>query len=129
MEPLNLAVVLYHNDPGTAQALVASLSQHFGPVNLVRNYQEVRSAIARQRADVLVLDLEALDRESSRANAIRDLHREFPSLCIVAMHRLADDEVWTEAMNQGAADVCEPRNEQVVDAVMRECRHCAAAAA
>jgi DNA-binding NtrC family response regulator len=129
MEPLNLAVVLYHNDPGTAQALVVSLSQHFGPVNLVRNYREVRSAIARQRADVLVLDLEALDRETSRANAIRDLHREFPSLCIVAMHRLADDEVWTEAMNQGAADVCVPRNEQVVDAVMRECRHCAAVAA
>jgi DNA-binding NtrC family response regulator len=129
MEARNLAVVLYHNDPRTAQALVASLSKHCGPVNLVRNYREVRSAIARQRADVLVLDLEALDRESARANAIRDLHREFPSLCIVATHRLADDEVWTEAMNQGAADVCEPRNEQVVDAVMRECHHGAAAAA
>jgi DNA-binding NtrC family response regulator len=129
MEARNLVVVLYHNDPGTAQALMVSLSQHCGPVSLARNYEEVRSTIARHRADVLVLDLEALGRESSRANAIRDLHREFPSLCIVATHRLADDEVWTEAMNQGAADVCEPRNEKVVDAVMRECRHCAAAAA
>lgn len=129
MEARNLVVVLYHNDPGTAQALVVSLSQHCGPINLVRNYEEVRSTIARHRPDVLVLDLEALDRETSRANAVADLHREFPSLCIVATHRLADDEVWTEAMNQGAADVCEPRNEQVVDAVMRECRHCAAAAA
>jgi DNA-binding NtrC family response regulator len=129
MEAHNLAVVLYHNDPRTAQALVASLSQHCGPVNLVRNYREVRSAIVRQRADVLVLDLEPLDRETSRANAVRDLHREFPSLSIVATHRLADDEVWTEAMNQGAADVCEPRNEEVVRAVLRERAHYAAAAA
>lgn len=132
MEPVSL--VVYHNDPRTAQALVVSLSEHFGPVNLVRRYEEIRSAIARHRADVLVLDLEALDRkavdpETSRSNAVRDLHREFPSLCIVATHRLADDQVWTEAMNQGAADVCEPRDEEVVRSVLRERAHGAAAAA
>ena len=124
-----VSLVVYHTDPSTAQALVVSLSQHFRSVNLVRRYEEVRSAIARHRASVLVLDLEASDRKNSRLNAVGDLHREFPSLCIVATHRLADDQVWTEAMNQGATDVCEPRDEQVVDAVMRECRHCAAAAA
>ena len=122
MEPLSL--VIYHNDPGTAQALELSLSQHFGPVKLVRKYEEVQSAIARQRAEVLVLDLEA-----SRLDAVRYLHREFPSLCIVGTHRLADDELWTEAMNQGAADVCEPRKEQVISSVMRERPHSTAAAA
>jgi DNA-binding NarL/FixJ family response regulator len=122
MEPLSL--VLYHSDPGTAHALEVSLSQHFGPVKLVGKYEEVKSAIARQRAEVLVLDL-----ETSRLDAVRNLHREFPSLCIVATHRLADDELWTEAMNQGAADVCEPRNDQVVSCVMRERGHGAAAAA
>ena len=126
---LNLATVVYHNDPRTAQALVVSLSEHFGPVHLVRRYEEIRSAIARHRAGVLVLDLEAIAGETSSSNAVRDLHREFPSLCIVATHRLADDEVWTEAMNQGAADVCEPRNEEVVRAVMRERAQGAAAAA
>jgi FixJ family two-component response regulator len=109
--------------------LVVGLSEHFGPVNLVRRYEEVRSAVARYRASVLVLDLEAFDRKTPGSNAIRDLRREFPSLCIVATHRLADDRVWTEAMNQGAADVCEPRNEEVIRAVMREHRHCSAAAA
>jgi len=122
MEPLSL--VVYHNDPGTAQAFVVSLSQHFGPVKLVRKYEEVSSAIARERAEVLVLDLEA-----SQSDAITRLHQKFPSLCIVAIHRLADERVWTEAMNQGAADVCEPRKEQVVDSVMRERKHCSAAAA
>jgi hypothetical protein len=134
MKPLNLVTVVYQNDPRTAQALVVSLSEHFGPVNLVTRYEEVRSAIARQRASVLVLDLEAPDLEAidggtSGAHAVGDLHREFPSLCIVATHRLADDQVWTDAMNQGAADVCEPRNEEVVRSVMRERAHGAAAAA
>ncbi len=126
---LNLTTVVYHNDPRTAQALVVSLSERFGPVNLVRRFEEVRSAIARHRASVLVLDLEAIGAETSGANAVRDLHREFPSLCIVATHRLADDQVWTEAMNQGAADLCEPRQEEVVRAVMRERARSAAAAA
>src|SRR5271169_4527983 len=114
-----LSLVIYHTDPRTAQALVVSLAQRFGPVNLVRRYEEIRSTITRHHASVLVLDLEGMEGEASRANAVRDLHREFPSLCIVATHRLADDQVWTEAMNQGAADVCEPRDDEVVRAVLR----------
>ncbi len=99
MEPLSL--VIYHNDPRTAQALVVSLSQYFGSVNRVNKYEEVRSAVTGYHADVLVLDM-----ESSRSDAVGRLHQEFPSLRIVATHRLADDQLWTEAMNQGAADVC-----------------------
>jgi DNA-binding NarL/FixJ family response regulator len=119
----SVSLVVYHNDPRTAQALVVSLSEHFGPVNLVRRYKNVRSAIARHRASVLVLDLESLDCENPGSNAVRDLHREFPSLRIVATHWLADDQVWSEVMNQGAADVCEPRKEEVIRAVMRERAH------
>jgi DNA-binding NtrC family response regulator len=122
MEPLSL--VIYHNDPGTAQALESSLSQHFGPVKLVKKFDEVQSAVARQRAKVLVLDL-----ETSRLDAVRNLHQEFPALCIVGTHRLADDELWAEAMTQGAADVCQPRKDQVLSSVMRERAHFAAAAA
>ena len=121
MEPLSL--VIYHTDPGTAHALEVSLSQHFGPVKLVRKYDELRAVITRQHAEVLVIDLEA-----SRSDAVQHLHHEFPSLCIVATHRLADDYVWTDAMTQGASDVCEPCKEQVVQSVMRERRHFAAAA-
>ena len=109
-----LSLVIYHNDPRTAQTLAVSLSQHFGPVNLVKKYEELRLAISRHRADVLVLDL-----ETSHKDEVGRLHHEFPSLCIVATHRLADDQLWTEAMNQGAADVCEPRNDEVVRSVLR----------
>jgi DNA-binding response OmpR family regulator len=112
METLNL--VVYHNDPGTAHALAVSLSRHVGSVTTARTYDDVRFVVSQHHADVLVLDL-----ESSRSGDIGRLHREFPSLRIVATHRLADEELWTDALSQGADDVCEPRHEQVVESVLR----------
>ncbi|MBI1740303.1 MAG: hypothetical protein HY233_06640 [Acidobacteriales bacterium] len=121
MEPLN--VVLYQNDARTAQALAASLSQYFPSVHLARTCEEIRPAIARHRAEVLVLDV-----ETSCPGEVKRLHQEFPGLCIVCTHRLADEDLWTEALNQGAADMCEPRNtNDVVRSVMRERAHHAAA--
>ena len=111
MEPLKL--VVYHNDPGTAQALAVSLSQHCGAVKLAK-HEEVRSVVARNRADVLVLDL-----ETSVSDEIRTLHDEFPTLRIVGTHRLADEKLWAEALDQGADDLCEPRNDEVIRSVMR----------
>jgi len=121
MEPLSL--VVYQHDPRTAHTLAVSLSQHFGPVYAAGKQEDVRTAVARHRADVLVLDVEA-----SRSDEVGRLHNEFPSLCIVATHRLADDELWTEAMNQGAADVCQPHDDQVVRSVLRGRAQRAAAA-
>ena len=120
MEPL--CVVLYQNDPRTAQALAVSLSQHFDSVHLARTYQEVRPAVARHRAEAVVLDL-----ETSGPCEVERLHREFPELCIVGTHRLADDKLWTEALNLGASDICEPRNQDVVSSLLRGLTHHAAA--
>jgi len=117
-----LKVVVYHNDPRTAQALAVSLSQHFRCVQPARTYETIRDAVEHDQADVLVLDL-----ETSRSDEIGRLHREFPSLCIVGTHRLADETIWTEALTQGAADVCEPRDVDVVRSVMRERTHRVAA--
>ncbi len=52
------SVVLYQNDPRTAQTLAVSLSQHFDSVYLAGKYEDVRPAVARHRAGALVLDLE-----------------------------------------------------------------------
>jgi AmiR/NasT family two-component response regulator len=120
MEPISL--VVYQSDPRTAQAMVVSLSEHFGSIDVAYRYEEVRPAIARIQADVLVLDM-----EMSHPDEIGRLHREFPSLCIVGTHRLADEQLWAEALNQGAADVCEPRNDIVVRSVLHECAQHAAA--
>ncbi|MGB9235025.1 MAG: hypothetical protein WCC04_11465 [Terriglobales bacterium] len=121
MKPINL--VVYQSDPRTAQALVASLSQHFGSVIVANRYEEVRASIARNHANVLVLDMEF------NLDEIGRLHREFPSLCIVGTHRLADEQLWAEALNQGAADLCAPHNDDVVRSVLHECAHHAGAAA
>jgi DNA-binding NtrC family response regulator len=114
MEPLN--VVLYQNDAGVAQALASRLSQHVRSVHLARSCEEIRPSIARHRAKVLVLDL-----ENSGLTEVGRLHHEFPGLSIVCTHRLADEELWTEALNQGAADMCELRNtDDILRSVMRE---------
>ena len=120
MQPMS--VVVFQNDARTAQVLASGLSQHFQSVHLARDCEEIRPAIAKHRAEVLVLDL-----ETSRSGEVERLHHEFPRLSIVCTHRLADEELWTEALNQGAADICEPRNDEVVRSVIRERAHRAAA--
>jgi DNA-binding NtrC family response regulator len=120
MEPLT--VVLYQKDPRIAQTLAVNLSKHFHAVCLAHTYEEVRPAVARQRAEALVLDL-----ETSGPGEVERLHNEFPSLCIVGTHRLADDKLWAEAMSLGASDICEPRNDEVVRSLLnRLTRHAAA---
>lgn len=120
MQPVS--VVLYQNDARTAQLLANSLAQHFQSVHLARSHEELTPTIARNRAEILVLDM-----EKSYWGEVERLHREFPSLSIVCTHRLADEELWAEALNQGASDICEPRQEEVVRSVMRERAHRAAA--
>jgi DNA-binding NtrC family response regulator len=120
MQPVS--IVLYQNDARTAQLLATSLSQHFESVHLARSHEELGPTIARNRAEVLVLDM-----EKSYWGEVERLHQEFPSLSIVCTHRLADEELWTEALNQGASDVCEPRQDEVVRSVIRERANRAAA--
>src|SRR5260370_40587096 len=104
MEPLS--VVLYQNDPRTAHTLAVSLSRHFDSVHLARSYEEVRPAVARHRAGALVPDL-----ETSGSGEVERLHHEVPALCIVGTHRLEDAPLWPQALAHGAADVCDPRND------------------
>ena len=120
MQPVS--VVLYQNDARTAQLLASGLSQHFQSVHLARSHEEVGPTIARNRAEVLVLDM-----EKSYWGEVERLHHEFPGLSIVCTHRLADEELWTEALNQGASDICEPRQDEVLRSVMRERAHRAVA--
>jgi len=120
MEPLS--VVLFQTDPSTAKNLAASLSKHFQAVYLAGTYQEVSPAVMRHHAGAVVLDL-----ETSGSGEVERLHRQFPALCIVGTHRLADDKLWAEAMSLGASDICEPRNDDVVRSVLHGILHHTAA--
>jgi DNA-binding NtrC family response regulator len=101
MQPLNL--VLFQSDAKVAQSLVSALSDSCASVRQVESFGDLRRSMAINRASVAILDLEA----ASMADVER-LSLEFPATCIVCTHRLADEDMWTAAVNAGAADVCPP---------------------
>ena len=99
------SVVLLQSDPLLAKSLMASLCNSFRSVHIAPSLDDLRSSVAKHRADVAIVDIE-------RAS-LSDVHRlssEFPGVGIVCTHRLADEEMWTEALNAGAADIC-PSND------------------
>lgn len=96
-----LTIVVYQSDPRIAQALAGVLGQHFSSVHLADSLSGVQNAIARFRADVAILDLEA-----AQVSEVERLHREYPSVSIVCTHRVADEEMWATVLNAGASDMC-----------------------
>jgi DNA-binding NtrC family response regulator len=96
-----LSIVVFQSDLHQSQALAGTLSLHYHSVHVARSPDELRTAIARHRAEVAVVDVEA----SCLAEVTR-LHREFPAVSIVCTHRVADEEMWTAALNAGASDMC-----------------------
>jgi DNA-binding response OmpR family regulator len=101
MQPLN--VVLLQSDSRAAQSLVSALSNAFSSVRQVQSLGELRTSIAKNRASIAILDMEA-----ASMSDVERLSREFPKACIVCTHRLADENMWAAALNAGAADVCRP---------------------
>ena len=99
MQPLN--VVLLQSDARVAQSLVSALANTFSSVRQVQSLGDLRSSIAKHRAGIAILDMEA-----ASMSDVEHLSREFPKACIVCTHRLADEEMWTAAVNAGAVDVC-----------------------
>jgi len=98
---MGLSIVVLQNDPVVAQSLAGSLRPHFHCIHLTQSSDELRDKVAHTRPEAVVLDI-----ESSRFSDLELLHREYPALPIVCTHRIPDEEMWTAALNAGAADVC-----------------------
>jgi len=98
---MGYSVVVFENDPRLAQSLAGKLSSHFHAVHVTRSGEELRERIADSRPAAVVLDM-----ESSRLTDVRNLHQDFPSLPIVCLHRIPDEQMWLEALDAGASDVC-----------------------
>jgi DNA-binding NtrC family response regulator len=96
----SLNVVLLQNDAKTSQSLVKFLCSSFHSAYAVRSLPELRTNIAKHRAQVVILDMELASIED-----VERLSQEFPGTCIICTHRLADEEMWTAALNAGAADI------------------------
>jgi DNA-binding response OmpR family regulator len=94
-------VVVLESDPRVAQSLAGKLSSHFHAVHMTHSSDELRERIARSRPEAVILDM-----EFSRLTDVRNLHQEFPSLPIVCLHRIPDEQLWVAALEAGASDVC-----------------------
>jgi DNA-binding NtrC family response regulator len=94
-------IVVFQGDSRVAQELADILSGHFSCVRVAESWNELKRAIERYRADVAILDVEALP-----VAEVQRLHREYPGLSIVCTHRVADEEMWTTMLNAGASDMC-----------------------
>ena len=118
-------VVLLQSDTHVAQSLVSALAPAVGSVREVHSVQELRTSIAKHRAGIAILDM-----ESAPLSEVEMLTREFPAAAIVCTHRCADEDMWTAALNAGAADVCRASDTRaIVHAALtsKPCRQAAAA--
>jgi len=97
----SLTVVLLQGDARVAQSLASALSQNFSSVQQVQSLGELRKRIVKNRAEVAILDLEA-----ASLSEVEHLAQDFSGVCIVCTHRVADEEMWAQALQAGAADVC-----------------------
>jgi DNA-binding response OmpR family regulator len=104
---MGYSVVVFESDARVAQSLAGKLSSHFHTVHVTRSGDELRERIADSRPEAVVLDM-----ESSRLADVRSLRQDFPLLPIVCLHRVPDDQLWVDALNAGASDVCQSDDAQ-----------------
>ena len=97
-----LSVLVWQEDPRVARALALGLCNHFHSVHVAGSLDDVRPQIAKHRAEVLIVDM-----EGAHLQLIERLHREYPSVCIVCTHRVADEQMWAAALDAGASDYCQ----------------------
>jgi hypothetical protein len=98
---MNSIVFLLQSDSATSTPLAASLSILFDEVAEVRSFDQLRSHPALRCATALILDLEKISLPELEA-----LSRDIPEARIICMHRLADEQLWSAALNAGATDCC-----------------------
>lgn len=98
---MGFSVVVLESDPRVAKSLAGKLSAHFHVVHMTRSSNELRERVAQSRPEAIVLDI-----ENSRLSDVRNLHNDFPSLPIVCLHRVPDEQMWVDALDAGASDVC-----------------------
>ena len=85
-----------------ARVLTSSLAHHFHSVHVAESVDDLRATITKHRAEVLVVDM-----EGAHLQMVERLHRDYPAICIVCTHRVADEQMWAAALDVGASDYCQ----------------------
>ncbi len=98
---MNSSVILLQSDKNLTESLLSSLSILFDEVFQMRSLSELRSHAELHCATAVIVDLERVS-----LSEVERLCRDLPEVRIVCVHRLADEALWTAALNAGAADCC-----------------------
>jgi DNA-binding NtrC family response regulator len=96
-------VIVAQHDAESAARLASALLRLGRTVYVARTPEEVRNAVPKHRADVVIADLEIV-----ALPEIERLHKDFGHLSIVTTHRVADEELWAQSLQAGAIDCCYP---------------------
>jgi len=96
-------VVLLQLDSEICHGLSASLERAFGGVHKAYSVEETRRAIAHHRAGYAIVDIEV-----ASFSEVAEITRDFPATAVICIHRLADEQLWAEALNAGAFDIFSP---------------------
>jgi len=99
MPPIH--VVLTRHDPALTDKLIASVKKQYVDVATAGNEEDTRTAIARTKAQLAIVDLEIVNFVE-----LDQLCHEFPATAFVSIHRLADDGMWSKSLAAGAVDCC-----------------------
>jgi DNA-binding NtrC family response regulator len=99
MKPLY--VVLLQSDARIAERLASALSNTSCTVHHAGSLTELRRLLAQHQSCKVILDIEA-----ASLPELQHLCKQFPHTYVVCTHRLADENMWTAAMNAGASDIC-----------------------
>ncbi len=99
----SIQVVVAHSDRAAAEQISNDLSAYFRRVCVAKSAQEVPDAIARNHAQLAVLDLEMVTAED-----VKEIAKQFTGTAVVCVHRVPDEEKWMTAVSAGAVDCCHP---------------------
>ena len=94
-------VIVAQSNASAAASLAASLQRVCRSVVVAKSPEEVRAAVPKHRADIVIADLELVHMPE-----IERLHHEFGGVRIVCTHRVPDEQMWAESLQAGAADCC-----------------------
>lgn len=97
----SIHVVVAHTDRTAAEQLADNLSTYFRRVCIAEGAEDLRGAIARNRAQLAVIDMELITTDD-----LHELCQEFEATAIVCVHRCPDEEKWIRAINAGAQECC-----------------------
>ncbi len=96
--------IIAQGDRVSAAELTAALQPHC-QVFTAQSADDVRHAVPQHRAGIVIADLETFD-----LARVRELRDQFGGVQIVCLHRLADEELWAQALAAGADDCCDSRD-------------------